>query len=306
MADMAFYREHFGLDSLKELLDFFLKSLKHTNRTPDSFVNFRRFPAKKEEAEYRDALHLLGSVRHASNPWQDLRRLLLEYPRIGEIIANMLGIYSEQVWTILRVDGHPQETLVAFRQSRFSKEEAEIIAHFAEQSGLLEYLTKVGSTWDYLLGFQAGMEKYAHREKDNELNRNLLSPYLDEASKGWELQYAFNVEPWEVIPRRGPSSRGVFSQEFDALISDDFKLMAVDVTFCKSGGMELDSIASDYQTRARDCKEAGLTFVWVTDGQGWNSSKGMLRQAIENIDYIFNFQLLERGALAKLCEEVLR
>ncbi|MBM3324076.1 MAG: hypothetical protein FJY66_00245 [Calditrichaeota bacterium] len=62
----------------------------------------------------------------------------------------------------------------------------------------------------------------------------------------------------------------------------------------------------DYQTRARDCKQAGLTFVWVTDGQGWNSSKGMLRQAIENIDYIFNFELLERGALAKLCDEVFR
>jgi type II restriction enzyme len=49
-----------------------------------------------------------------------------------------------------------------------------------------------------------------------------------------------------------------------------------------------------------------LTFVWVTDGQGWNSSKGMLGQAIENIDYVFNFELLERGALAKLCDEVFR
>jgi type II restriction enzyme len=36
----------------------------------------------------------------------------------------------------------------------------------------------------------------------------------------------------------------------------------------------------------------GFEFVWVTDGQGWNSARNKLEEAYNEIDKMYNFESL--------------
>jgi len=304
MADIQFYQRHFGIRSSEELLAFFLQHIKKTNRTADFFVDWEKISAKVCDRDYRNALSLVAGIRLASNLPEELKHLLLSYPRTGEIVADMLAIHEAKTQVILERDGQRRETPIVFRAESLTEDQAKTLTLFAEQSGLLKYLSKITNVWDYVFGVEVGMDTNARKGRSGKSGEMLLHPHVVAALKDRKLQHLLNAKPGKLLPKETKISKNVFDRVFDALIFKESKLMTIEVNFYNVGGTKLDSIASDYQTRARDCKEAGLTFVWVTDGQGWNSSKGMLRQAIANIDYIFNFELLERGALAKLCDEV--
>jgi len=306
MADIAFYRKHFGINSNEELLDSFLRGLKRTNWTADFFVDWAKISAKVCDRDYRNALSLVAGIRLASNLPEELKCLLLTYPRIGEIVADMLAIHEAKTPVILERNQQLQEISIIFRTESFTEDQAETLTLFVEQSGLLRYLSKITSIWDYVFGVEVGTDTNARKNRGGKLGEQALSKFVTAAVGQKNLGHALNAKPSKVLQRREVIQKSAFDRRFDALIHSASKIIAIEVNFYSGGGTKLDSIASDYQTRARDCRQAGLTFAWVTDGQGWNSSKGMLRQAIANIDYIFNFELLERGALAKLCNEVFR
>ncbi len=306
MADIEFYKRHFGIRSVEEFLDFFFRYPKSTNRTAGFFVDWTKILTKINNPRYMEALALLGTIRHRPNPLDALEEMLLTYPRVGEVVADMLAIHEPHATVILDLDGRLEEISVIFQSSAFTQEDAKSLALFAKQSGLLEHLAKIINMWDYSFGVEVGIDTNARKGRSGKSGEMLLHPHIVAALKGKKLQHLLNAKPGKLLSKEIEIPKDVYDRAFDALIFKDSKLIAVEVNFYNVGGTKLDSIASDYQTRARDCRQAGMTFVWVTDGQGWNSSKGMLRQAIENIDYIFNFELLERGALTKLCDEVFR
>ena len=43
-----------------------------------------------------------------------------------------------------------------------------------------------------------------------------------------------------------------------------------------------------------------INFVWVTDGQGWNTAKLPLLEAFGHVKYVFNLKMLKDGYLEKL------
>ena len=44
----------------------------------------------------------------------------------------------------------------------------------------------------------------------------------------------------------------------------------------------------------------GVKFVWITDGNGWNSSRLNLEDAYDNIEHLYTIKDLEDGILNKL------
>ena len=45
-------------------------------------------------------------------------------------------------------------------------------------------------------------------------------------------------------------------------------------------------------------------FVWVTDGKGWNDARYNLFEAFESMEYIFNIDDLNNGALEQLFQKL--
>ena len=44
----------------------------------------------------------------------------------------------------------------------------------------------------------------------------------------------------------------------------------------------------------------GFTFVWFTDGIGWNTAKHNLEETFDVLDTMYNLSDLKQGALEKL------
>ena len=60
---------------------------------------------------------------------------------------------------------------------------------------------------------------------------------------------------------------------------------------------QLATIARDYTGRQQVLSNAGVGFIWVTDGLGWTTTKNALREAFSEISYIVNIKLAADGQL---------
>lgn len=47
-------------------------------------------------------------------------------------------------------------------------------------------------------------------------------------------------------------------------------------------------------------KVDGVTFIWFTDGQGWNSARKNLEETFNMMETIYNINDLEHGVLEKI------
>ena len=41
----------------------------------------------------------------------------------------------------------------------------------------------------------------------------------------------------------------------------------------------------------------GFTFVWFTDGIGWKSARGNLRETFENMEHVYSIDDMEHGIM---------
>ncbi len=97
------------------------------------------------------------------------------------------------------------------------------------------------------------------------------------------------------------TSTGLSERRFDFAIWTKSKLVLIEVNFYSGGGSKLKATAGEYIELNQKLNEIGQTFVWITDGAGWRPTHLPLRNAFDQVDYIFNLDLLANGAL----EEVL-
>ena len=66
-------------------------------------------------------------------------------------------------------------------------------------------------------------------------------------------------------------------------------------------GSKLNETARSYKTLAQEVATIeGVTFIWFTDGCGWNSAKNNLEETFDVLDTVYNIQDLEEGILQNL------
>ena len=78
-------------------------------------------------------------------------------------------------------------------------------------------------------------------------------------------------------------------KRFDFVIRTTSKTYLMEVNFYSGGGSKLNEVARSYTELAPKINAVpGYEFVWITDGVGWNSAKGKLKEAFYAIPHIYN------------------
>lgn len=90
------------------------------------------------------------------------------------------------------------------------------------------------------------------------------------------------------------------SRSFDFAISDGKQLVLMEVNFYGGGGSKLKATAGEYKGLYDLLNIPNVKFVWITDGEGWKTTKLPLKSAYEHIDYVWNLNWLSRGYLDDL------
>ncbi len=79
-------------------------------------------------------------------------------------------------------------------------------------------------------------------------------------------------------------------------------MYGIEVNFYTGGGSKLNETARSYKMLAEEA--AGLEnfkFVWITDGKGWFTTKGNLKETFDTMEHIYCIKDLEESALNRLC-----
>ena len=78
-------------------------------------------------------------------------------------------------------------------------------------------------------------------------------------------------------------------------------IYGIETNFYASGGSKLNETARSYKQIAQEVDTIdGFTFVWFTDGKGWQSARRNLEETFDVLDTVFSIDDLENGILNEL------
>ena len=113
--------------------------------------------------------------------------------------------------------------------------------------------------------------------------------------------YAKNIEDTWNINLGSIVNEGKSSKRFDFVIRTDKNIYAIETNFYNSGGSKLNETARSYKMLSQEADTIdGFTFVWFTDGIGWKSARGNLRETFEVLDTIYSIDDMENGIMLEL------
>lgn len=96
------------------------------------------------------------------------------------------------------------------------------------------------------------------------------------------------------------SNQGKAAKRFNFVIKTDKMIYGIETNFY-SGGLKLNETARSYKMLSQEADTIdGFTFVWFTDGMGWKSARGNLREIFEVLDTIYSIDDMEKGIMLEL------
>lgn len=78
-------------------------------------------------------------------------------------------------------------------------------------------------------------------------------------------------------------------------------IYGIETNFYASGGSKLNETARSYKQIAQEVDTIdGFSFVWFTDGKGWQSARRNLEETFDVLDTVYSIDDLENNILNTL------
>lgn len=161
---------------------------------------------------------------------------------------------------------------------------------------------------DYATGVETGLDSNGRKNRGGHLMENLVEEYIKKAGflkneTYFKEMYIHEIENKWKIDLSAISNQGKMEKRFDFVIKTDKQIYLIETNFYSSGGSKLNETARSYKTLAQEVATIeGVTFIWFTDGCGWNSAKNNLEETFDVLETLYNIQDLEDGVLNVLAK----
>lgn len=284
---------------MKRNFNEWLSTMKDSIATWKYYTDFEKVYSNVESIKVE--LHILNSLIGSKNIENEFKQLLVEYPKTLKVIPILLAKREKEI-KITNAEG---EFLFNFNQPNYSIEE---YTKFMRETGLFDLLEKhiINNLVDYVTGVEVGMDTNGRKNRTGDAMEDLVESYFvkyglvkgisyfKEMSKS-EIEAKFNLN-LDCI-----SNQGKTEKRFDFVLYVHNHVYACECNFYGSSGSKLNETARSYKNIAMEAKDVkGFTFVWFTDGIGWNTAKHNLEETFDVLDTMYNLSDLEQGALEKL------
>lgn len=284
---------------MKRNFNEWLSTMKDSIATWKYYTDFEKVYSNVESIKVE--LHILNSLIGSKNIENEFKQLLVEYPKTLKVIPILLAKREKEI-KITNAEG---EFLFNFNQPNYSIEE---YTKFMRETGLFDLLEKhiINNLVDYVTGVEVGMDTNGRKNRTGDAMEDLVESYFvkyglvkgvsyfKEMSKS-EIELRFNLN-LDCI-----SNQGKTEKRFDFVLYIHNHVYACECNFYGSSGSKLNETARSYKNIAMEAKDVkGFTFVWFTDGIGWNTAKHNLEETFDVLDTMYNLSDLEQGALEKL------
>jgi len=263
------------------------------------YVDFEKIYKNVDKVKVE--LNILNSLIGSKNIEDDFQNILIKYPETLECIPLLLAVRANEIFVKDKVN----EYLFKFDKIVYSIND---YIRFMRESGLFDLLQNhiINNLYDYVLGIEVGLDSNGRKNRGGHLMENLVESYIIKAGykKGvnyFKEMYLKDIEKKWNLDLSTMSGNNVSTKRFDFVIKTNNQIYVIETNFYASGGSKLNETARSYKMLAEESKKVkGVTFIWFTDGIGWNSARKNLEETFNELDTMYNIDDLENGILENL------
>lgn len=243
-------------------------------------------------------LNILNSLVGSKNIEKNFEDIITKYPETLKCIPLLLAVRSNEI-SVADADG---EYNFLFDSCNYSIDEYKMFMRKTKLFDLLENHI-VSNLVDYATGVETGLDSNGRKNRGGHLMENLVESYIQKAGlvKGqnyFKEMYIHEIEEKWNVDLSAISNHGKTEKRFDFVIKTDNQIYVIETNFYSSGGSKLNETARSYKALAQEVATInGVTFIWFTDGCGWNSARNNLEETFEVLDTVYNIQDLENGII---------
>ena len=260
--------------------DLFMSQLAETNATLDFYTDFSKIRENVRSIEIK--LNTLNYLIGKEDLDKAVKELWENDKRVFSILDILIATRQDQHKKYLDEKGKPHlvhELLDSY----------EGVMTFLNETGLADVLKNkdIKNLVDYVFGVEAGLDTHARKNRSGDITELLLHRIL--TANGIEHRREVYSREFPVIKE----ALGTDEKRFDFVIKTKRCTYLIEVNFYSGGGTKLNEVARSFSGIAPKVNSVeGFEFVWVTDGQGWNSARNKLEEAYNEIDRMYNFESL--------------
>ena len=246
-------------------------------------------------------LNILNSLIGSEKIEDDFQNIIIRYPETLECIPLLLAVRSSEIF----VKDEINEYLFNFKKLVYSVDD---YVRFMRECGLFDLLQNhiINNLYDYVLGIEVGLDSNGRKNRGGHLMENLVEEYIVKAGYKkndtyFKEMYLKDIERKWNLDLSAMSGNNVSAKRFDFVIKKENMVYVIETNFYTSGGSKLNETARSYKMLAEEAKKVtGVTFIWFTDGTGWNNAKHNLEETFNVLETIYNIDDLENGVLERL------
>lgn len=270
-----------GYSSLNEYSDDFLNTLLESNHTYEFYVNWDKvYDNLKNHLVEIGILNSLNKVppNELETRFKDI---IIKYNDVVPLLPLILAIRNKKV-PIFNVKDKSSK-IINFSRRGFDIDE---IVEFSIKTGLLDLFNNIDDLYSYLVGTEVGLDTNARKNRSGHIFEDAVGTLLQEKITNLDGFHIVKEDTDVDIDR---------NKRFDYVIyKNNVPRIVFECNFYNSTGSKPIEVAHAYASLQEDIDKTNLIFIWVTDGIGWNKMFSSLMNAGENIDYIFNYNMLNR------------
>lgn len=270
-----------GYSSLEEYSNDFLNTLLASNHTYEFYVNWEKvydnLKGHVVEISILNSLNKVSEDELEDNFYQ----ILVNYPEVVPILPTILAIRDKKVPIFSIAD--KSSKIINFSKNNFDLDE---IFEFSQETGLLNLFNNIDDLYSYLVGTEVGLDTNARKNRSGSIFEDAVGSLLEEKLKD-KSEYSFLEEEYVSQVHR--------NKRFDYVIfKNNVPKFVFECNFYNSTGSKPIEVAHAYANLQNDIDTTDLIFIWVTDGQGWNKMFTTLMNVAEDIDFIVNYNMLNK------------
>lgn len=263
------------------------------------YVDFEKIYKNVDKVKVE--LNILNSLIGSKNIEEEFQNILVKYPETLECIPLLLAVRSREIF----VKDEINEYLFKFDKMVYSMKD---YIKFMKESGLFDLLQNhiINNLYDYVLGIEVGLDSNGRKNRGGHLMENLVESYIIKAGYKKDVNYfkemyLKDIEKKWNLDLSEMSGHNTSTKRFDFVIKTDKQVYVIETNFYSSGGSKLNETARSYKMLAQESKKVeGVTFVWFTDGTGWNNARKNLEETFNELETMYNIDDLENGILENL------
>jgi type II restriction enzyme len=300
------YYESKQLKTPQQVFDFFMSTLTDSIFTWDYFVDFKKSLSnvKEIEAELKALNSLLG--KDDSNIDNEFLNIIRKNPKVRKVLPILIALRMDKLSSTPIIDNLDSLTAVNKRdlfnpRATLSSSDEKDLLKFLSLSGLRDFMLNSGicSLTDYCRGVEVGMDTNARKNRTGTTMENILENFLSKFCKKHDFSYISQATKKKIFDKWGLDIEiDKIDRHFDFVIkANNNKLFVFEVNYYSAGGSKLKATAGEYKSLYDLLKPQDITFVWVTDGRGWETAQTALFETFTHNEYLFNLNLIANGAL---------